>query len=245
MKILWVSAQVGPEQLYFSWRGFPIRNQCTKAAILVCASVLAGVSGKAGWAEYKTLVTPHHLDVAETPPVDGKALSVRSIYSRMSRCANSQTSLRVLVYPTAIRRDLADDCLRLARAVLADSPTLAVAHYAVAVSLFQSGAVGGFQKALDRAWITAPNEGWLAARRMDLALSARAALSAENKAHLASDISLLLVADGTAGYIAETYLRTSAARDLILQVVERQTPALKRRFVDSVKDLAQARKAKT
>jgi hypothetical protein len=175
----------------------------------------------------------------------GTGLSVRSTYLRMSQCAERQTSLRVRVYPSATRLALARDCLRLAKGVLADSPTLAVAHYALAVSFFQLGAGDAFQQALGHAWRTAPNEGWLAARRVDLALSAPAGLSKKNKAHLASDISVLLTAPSNVIFVAKRYLRSAEEGDLILRVIELQDPDKQRRFVDAVRLLARAQGPKT
>lgn len=242
--MLRVPAEVNRNQTIFRM-GFPILNHCTKAAILACAVVLTALSGYVGWAEYKVSDASHDVGAADIPRLAEPAFSIRSIMFQLSRCGESQTSLRVVVYPSAIRRDLARDCLRLAQEVLDDSPTLAVAHFALAASLLQLGTDGAFQRALDRAWVTAPNEGWLAARRVDLALSARTDLSDENSAHLAADLALLLVDDDTRGFVAETYFRTPKVRETILQAVERQPPARQRRFVDHVNALALARESKT
>jgi len=129
--------------------------------------------------------------------------------------------------PQELRDRLATGCAAMAGAILARSPTDALAHLVRAEVRLYAGDRAGFAAALAVAQRTAPAEGWIALRRADLAASAPDAAGET----LAADLALLLGAPETLAPLARLYRRHEALRPLIADLAGMQPPAMQARFL--------------
>ncbi len=172
------------------------------------------------------------ISALETRPQAAWATSSR--LAQLDDCASVQMRREAPFLPMAERRASARTCLRLARSVLRGSPTLSLAHYAVAVSALQMGDRRLFRHALITARTTGANEAWLASRRLNLGLIAFDRLPAQDLAGLEQDLAVLLSNGATTANLGQMLALYPQRRGFLLATIERQPPRLQELFLRRV-----------
>jgi hypothetical protein len=207
-------------------------------------AVMAGslVIGRAEFIAYQADAAPLDQQMLELRQGSPSTIpyAVSSQVRLMNRCYDGQTSLAARLYPETGREALARSCLSLAQKILAASPSMSVARLASAVSYLRLGDQAGFNGALILARRTAASEGWLASRRMDLAIGAYDQLSAEGREGFERDVSVLLNEWNTRSFVVDRYVRFPAAQDVVLLVAGQQSAQVQNIFLKEVRIRLQA-----
>jgi hypothetical protein len=113
----------------------------------------------------------------------------------------------------------------------ARAPVLAVPY------LMEAQALGTAEPpSLVRAWAAAASTGWLAERRVALALGHPLVLDAPAREALASDVLLLARSHRGATVLADLYRSGPVGRDLLVSILEHAPPEDQRRFLSRVRD---------
>ncbi len=168
----------------------------------------------------------------ETPVLPRSNLGVSR---ELLRCADGMGSISLLLLPQADQTQLIDQCFAMAQQVLNKNPSHSLAHLTLALASDKRSDFAGFEQALLRSYATAPYEGWLADRRMRLALKHHAKLSEAAQQVFALDVSTMLQETALRRVIVQVYVRNTAARPLLTSIAETQEPGVKRAFLSAIK----------
>lgn len=150
-------------------------------------------------------------------------------------CVENPRSPEESFFPLKDRLAFARTCARIATKFLIQSPTDSLARLALANALFVQNDITQVNEALRLVQKSAPNEGWLAAYRVDLSFALGADLTPINAQALDQDIALLLNARGNRPYLARIYLEWPHKKHRILSIVEQHPPDIQRAFLTAVK----------
>ena len=112
--------------------------------------------------------------------------------------------------PADARGNITKHCAALAESARRRSPQWALAHYLTALTAHTEGDVAMRDAALLRSQDLAPHEGWLAARRFDLARKDLA--SNALRATLDADVAVLLDSEAGRAQLVSAYLADDALR---------------------------------
>lgn len=166
-------------------------------------------------------------------------LSERAIYGTLEMCFAVSRSVHALLAPTDSRLSAAQGCSDYAQRVLGKMPYLGFAHLVEAQAQATLGNAGAMNAALAASVLGAPNEGWLAERRLQLAIEEFNALDQAGAAALRADIGVLFLSPAHVEGLAQTYLRSPQMRDLLTAVAEEQPATVQRRFLFLVRDMSE------
>jgi hypothetical protein len=216
------------------------------------ALALALVAGVLGLREYTAF---QQLDAGQDEVMVGliqdpdsfvmvPAYSLRTQRAQMLTCMEWQSnSLHARHFPPT-RQSLARACAARAQQILDKAPTYSAAHVALAYSHWNLGDLPAAKAALDQARATAASPGWLAARRLRLALQigADADTPADMRdAVLAAAVpDLQIASEGGQGIdnVARLYLSFPAMQDWIVTQIEQLDPDTQRQFLNRVRTLS-------
>lgn len=129
------------------------------------------------------------------------------------------------------RNAVLEHCRSEAAAIARETPSLAYAHYVVALTAARLGDKAGFNTSMLRAQVTGPNEQWVAELRVGLVEDQLADASPEVAAHHTADLRLLVASGRGVASISRRYVRQPEFRERITAIVETMTEAEQARFV--------------
>ena len=212
-----------------------------RVILSVFALFLALTAGHAAVQEYRffrvdTLPEAQQIQRAAQPGGRlAQTASVRSIVAQMSFCVSAQQSLIFDLYPTDAQRRVAQACHARAEHVLDRNPTLSIAHLARAVSNHQIGDLQAAMRDLRRARTSAPNEGWLARERLQLALTLAEDGAAEARDIARGDILVMMGERPLRQSLAAIYGQAEDQQDFIVSVIDDASNADQRAFLRAVR----------
>lgn len=160
--------------------------------------------------------------------------SYRGQRTVMEACQSVAESLALSLQPEEVGRAVAQGCRVWAEEILATSPASALPHLVVARALLEDGDAEAGRLALRRAQAAAPTSGWLAERRVELALAQLDALDDVAREVISADIALLASIPAGSAILASHFVANEPARDLIASGVERAAGRDQRRFLDAI-----------
>ncbi|MCP5037659.1 MAG: hypothetical protein GY945_08675 [Rhodobacteraceae bacterium] len=169
------------------------------------------------------------------------ALSLHARINQMGKCTRLQQSILAGLYPQIARQNIAHSCNARADAILERTPTLAIAHLAKAVSLFKLGELARAFEGLERAALTAPNEGWIATLRVTLALNLAREGEAGALEIVKPDIILLLGAPHLVDNLVSIYRLWPDYQEWLVSVIELAPNPDQKRFVEALRRKVRAR----
>lgn len=154
------------------------------------------------------------------------------------RCADGLNVLTLQLLPRRDQDILAENCYDLAQRVLDTNSGFSLAYYTQAVAAQKMDDLVKLQNALVLAQSTAPREGWLADRRMRLALANYEHLSVAARYALHEDIVLLLEEWKLRHIVVAQYLQDPSLRNLLVSIAQTQSDDIQRKFlVETKKEL--------
>lgn len=190
-------------------------------------AAMLGQRGPAGQVE-QVLTDPH------TGPVH-PARSLRGQRAQLEACDRALRGPFAALQTDDRRARLARRCADLAGAILARAPTLGLAHLVRAEAALARADPSGFSQAITLARRTAPAEGWLAARRLDLALPVWADLSEMARRAVGADAALLIAAPRYRGAMAQRWHTDPPIRRVLALAAGTLPPGAQRAFLHAVK----------
>lgn len=170
------------------------------------------------------------LQAGTTPPQFASVVSTAGIVGQMAQCDD----LLLSVYPRLVgegsSRSVAAACLSRAQAVLDQAPTLSVAHLARAAALWRLGQTKAASQALGQSAVLAPAEGWLAARRLRLAMQ-----MAETGQQAESDV-VLIAQDATYHpLLVQLYIDRPQQQGWLRGALQQANPRSQARFLSQLR----------
>ncbi|WP_156477410.1 hypothetical protein [Falsihalocynthiibacter arcticus] len=207
------------------------------ALLALCIAALSFSFGRTGLASLRHIQLPYFVQLQSLRQSEKTIPSPRSIRYRSALvipCIEDQQSPEAQFFPQADRLALARTCSQIAAETLTQSPTDSLARLALANAIFVQNDMVQVNEALNLAQKTAPNEGWLAAYRVELAFSLGPALTPPYALALDRDISLLLSGYRNQPYLARIYLDWPDQKKRILFLVEQHPPDIQRAFLAAV-----------
>ncbi|MCR8723855.1 hypothetical protein [Frigidibacter sp. ROC022] len=140
--------------------------------------------------------------------------------------------------PVELRQGLVQTCARAADSILRRSPTDSMAFLVAAEAALQAGDRPRFLGDLALSQRTAPAEGWLAQRRIDLIAPQIAASAEPGLQQIArADLRLLFLSPAYIPFLARLHDSHPALQPLITAVAETVRPAQQRRFLNALRAL--------
>lgn len=139
--------------------------------------------------------------------------------------------------PSDVLGGLARSCAEAAATVLRSSPTDSVAYLVAAEASLRQQDQPGFVGALTLAQRTAPSEGWLAERRLDL-IGSRPGAGLDDPALRAiaeADLRMLFQSDAHLAFLARLRTTRPALRALVVAIAETLPNDRQRRFLQAVR----------
>ncbi|WP_084860735.1 hypothetical protein [Salibaculum halophilum] len=209
--------------------------------ISVLGLILALAAGHAAVQEYRffrvdTLPTAQQIQRAAQPGGRlAQTVSIRSIVAQMSFCVSAPQSLIFDLYPTDARRRFSQACQARAEHILDRNPTLSIAHLARAVSNHQIDDLQAAMRDLRRARASAPNEGWIARERVQLALTLAKVGAPEARDIARADILMMMSERPLRRSLAGIYSQAEDQQDFIVSVIDDAPNADQRAFLRAVR----------
>lgn len=195
-------------------------------------AAMLGQRGPAAQVEQLVAATP--FEVALHP-----AFSLRGQRAQLEACDRALRGPFAALQTADRRARLAWRCADLAGAILARAPTLGLAHLVRAEAALVRADPAGFSQALTLAQRTAPAEGWLAQRRLDLALPVWADLSAKAQGAVGADAALLIAAPRYRGAMAQRWHAEPQIRPVLVSAAKTLPPGAQRAFLHAVKSVGE------
>lgn len=170
--------------------------------------------------------------VAAPPPVPG---SWRGIRTLTLGCFDTQHGLGLRLQPEASKVSVNAHCAESARDIVADAPSVAMAHLVLASSALFFEDTAAFNAGFARAQISAPNEGWQAARRHGLGALYYETLDAGSRQAWTADTALLLGERWSREIVANTFIAYEPLRPQIEGLVAQLSNDDQRHFITLVR----------
>jgi hypothetical protein len=202
---------------------------------VLAASVLASLSLVTAFTEIRSLRLVALEDYENFTALQGgvpdPVWSIHGNKALLYACDDALRGRLSDLLPPSELTPIADGCLALAQHVLAMSPTWSVAHLVEANAAFRLGDASGSSGAIAQSQITAPFAGWLAERRLGLALRLPRSEQDVLAASLASDIETLLYSPGGRDVVVRFYVAEETLRPLIVATLEDAAGSIRRDFL--------------
>lgn len=213
--------------------------------VLAVAAVLIAFASALGFSrEYAAALTVRDTQFRvmekladQAPTAPGSWRGIRNV---MLGCYDSQTSFALQFQPTEMRIALNGNCAKTASEILASAPSASVAHLVLAAAAVFFNDTG-FSEHLYHSQATAAREGWLIARRHDLAARNFSLLDDLGQDVWSLDTATLLKEHWGRNIVAETFVALPELRPLIEELVEQLPNADQRSFVGMVREKTAAR----
>ncbi|PWG16875.1 hypothetical protein [Salibaculum griseiflavum] len=154
---------------------------------------------------------------------------------QMRFCVDAPQTVLFSIYPDATRQGFSEACLSQAQTILRSSPTVSIAWLAKGVSLAQLDQPGPARAALANSRLCGPREGWIAIRRLRLALTLDVGASDRGAPGLSNDIHLLASDPKLRRDLAELFVRSGTKQDLIISMMEEAPAEDQRLFLREVR----------
>lgn len=146
-------------------------------------------------------------------------------------CRDALTSVKLRAGPSADLRAAVATCRDAADDIVSDTPSSSIAWFTGAFASIIVGDVDGFNTRLLRAYLTGPNEQWLAELRFALAEDNYSRLEASIIPHYEHDLGLLLSSSQAVDLVTYRYMSATAdARARIGSVLAKLPPEIQDRF---------------
>jgi hypothetical protein len=153
-------------------------------------------------------------------------------------CARAQLSPSIALFPASDRKKAATHCLAMADKYLEDTTVSAIAHYARAVSALTLNDRDMMSSALQLSQVSGPYEGWIAERRVDLALRDFDRISAATRKTIRKDLQLVAAEPQYRTNMARRYLRYPEGQAWIASVIENLSEADQGAFLAATRKVA-------
>lgn len=151
-------------------------------------------------------------------------------------CFAAARSLLVRAAPSATRDRLLAHCARVAARITESAPTQSYAWFVGAAVAAEAGDDAGLGAGLVQSRATAPNEGWLATARVDLASANFGRLSGDALAAEAGDLAVAVAALPVKRSIVARYVESGAFRGRVDAALASVSPEAQARFIAAVRD---------
>ncbi|MCG7494018.1 hypothetical protein [Thalassobius sp. Cn5-15] len=153
------------------------------------------------------------------------------------RCEDLLSSVYLQLATPAVRRNVTVPCLSFADDVLRGAPTVAIAHLIRAEVYALRNAEEQARAAYHTAQRFAPEEGWLAARRLRFALPLWGGLARapDEQEALVKDQRLVLATDRYRPLLAQLYDQNPQARDWMIIHLEAAPARQKAQFLNDIR----------
>ena len=218
-----------------------MRNELLKATVVATAAVTLLGAGYFVRAEYQALtdfsrdVRSTYTQAAENPVEFANSYSTFSQSRQMESCVSMQLSLVGSLFPSPNRQGVANGCLARAEAILAQSPAESLAYVAKAASFANLGDYAAARENLAIARQIAPNEGWQAAYRAQLAFFIDRLDDSYLDESDADDLRLMLASNRQLDALASLFNRYSKRQDFIIAALENEPGDRQRRFLNRIR----------
>ncbi|MBI1417896.1 MAG: hypothetical protein GC146_11795 [Limimaricola sp.] len=172
-----------------------------------------------------------------------KAQSLSGSIAQMQMCESSQVTIEAMLSPTASRDIAANLCLARADSILAQNPTMAIAHLARAVSLMTLRETEKAAESRRYSAQFAQSENWIRARRL-IASFFFYQFDGQSPDELdATDVRILLKSSTYRPNLADLYLAYPKWQDWFAQTMQGQDGRYQRAFLALVRTRKQAETA--
>jgi hypothetical protein len=168
-------------------------------------------------------------------------LSIRGEYSLSEACHLETFSLDAMLRPIPEREAFAKVCLARLTALVGSSPANAFAWVVVAELAGYLGQAGLATRALEEASKIAPNEQWLAERRVDVAERYRGLVGEAVSSLEDYDLAMLVRSSAGIRSIAKRYVDQPDFRERVFRVVSQLSPADQARFIADLNTVVRTR----
>ncbi len=162
---------------------------------------------------------------------DMLAYSIQADYAALDACLRVAGSVQSLLSPSVERQTLAQACQAIAKSIAKASPQNAYAWFTLAYFSQVIGQQEAMTRALERSYLTGPNEQWIAEQRVLLAEKMLPALSSAALSGHMLDLALLVQSRRGIGAIAQRYVSDPSFRARITDIVEGLSNDDQRRFL--------------
>lgn len=223
-------------------------RKLTMVLLVACAAVLGLATLRLALV---TAATPEGLWLVEYPPllpepgtVEGAVVDRARWAARfvtdprldtalLSPCTDARASARAASDLVALQAATAECLVRIDDA-LERAPLAGELWLQKALLQFELGDFPGFEDSLRLSYETAPREGWIAARRAPLGVTAHGALPEDLKALVMGDLALLLTHKTLADSFAARFVADEGFRDEALPLIEQLSAAEQETFLGFV-----------
>ena len=203
------------------------------ALILIIAALFAPAEFGALGAESRSFDS--FLSVVDADDSTPAAISLSGQVGQLEGCDDALASINALLAPSETRESVAKVCLTLAEAILAQSPTMSVAHLvkASANTLMMNGSEASLALQASRAF--APNEGWLAARRLRTAFRGlQLGLDVMSPA-VEEDTKTVLASNRYYSVLVDFYFSQPDKREWLTATLAEEDGRLQRRLLNAIR----------
>ena len=209
---------------------------CALAACCFCAALFAWPK-EYGAFTLQTKATRDWYLASSLSQID-PSLSVEGQYTQLQTCDRVMADLLASLMPQAQREAVAQRCLDLAEATLKTAPSLSLAHLVRAQALLRFGQSIDGADALVASEKLGGKLTWMAARRIDMFLTAYENLSLEQRQSFGRDVARLLASTpADARLLAERYNRAGEAREFIVGTIESLPMAQQKLFIRALRQV--------
>ena len=170
----------------------------------------------------------------DNPPVFANSSSGFSQLKQMETCLNLQLSIIGALFPSENRAVVARSCLNRAEQILSQSPAESIAYIVKAASLTNLAEYAQAHSNLKFARQFAPNEGWQASSRVQIAFLINRLDDRFLDETDAQDIRLMLRSDKALNNLASLYLHYTNQRIFIAGALVTAPGDLQRSFLSRV-----------
>ena len=174
-----------------------------------------------------------HIVERTTPPNPGLSYVMQT--RTLEMCNDAMTARSKIYFDPQSIEHAATLCQQSARQALARTPAWGLAHMTLARALAEAGDAAAAQDAMALSSVTAPREGWIAQKRILLALELGSDLTPQTRANLANDIAVVASGAATLQWLARLYAARQGNRDMIAALIDAQPEDVQRRFLTYVR----------
>lgn len=218
-----------------------MRNNFLKVAIVVTALITLLGAGFFARSELRALtelsrdLRTVYTQSTENGSVFSNSYSGFSQSKQMESCLTMQLSIVSALFPSENRAAVANACLQRADEIIAVSPAESLAYVAKGASLANLRDFAAARESLAIARQIAPNEGWQAALRSQLAFY----IDRFDDSYLdeadADDLRLMLQGYQQLDVLVGLYNRNTARQPFIVAALENEPGDLQRRFLNRLR----------
>lgn len=211
------------------------RNLLVIAGISSAAIALFTIRSEYDAMMVQTDETQIFISAMQEEPVFASSLSYASQNAQMRSCDQQMNSVVGPLFGQTAMGNIASGCADRADEILATTPSLSIAHLVKANVFAQGGDTAAMIDAYQISHDAAPNEGWLATRRLRLALRVNPALFGDAARN---DARTMIESNIYRPYLAEYYQSNPTQRDWITASVEGVDAKFLRSFLNLVRSSA-------